>query len=106
MGDLDCHVQPVGYVDDDPSLAGKMLLSLPVLGSLMQIDQFEHDALILAIGANAVRRALFERLCLRGERFAAAQHPRATVAPGVAIGQGTLICAGAIVNPHASIGPT
>jgi len=104
MGDVDCPMRPVGYVDDDVGLHGKVLLGLPVLGSLKQIEQFEHDVLILAIGDNAIRRALFERLRSRGERFAAGQHPRATVAPGVSIGQGTVICAGAIVNTQSTIG--
>lgn len=98
------NVEPLGYLDDNPALAGQVLLGLPVLGTLSNLPDLAHDALVVAIGDNATRRALFERLRKQGEQFVVACHPAATVAPDVAIGPGTMICAGAVVNPGSTVG--
>ncbi|GIV76571.1 MAG: transferase [Litorilinea sp.] len=95
---------PVGYLDDDPSLHGRFLLELPVLGPIAQVDRIAHDALVVAIGDNRIRRSLYESLAQRGERFARAVHPRAAVAPDAQVGPGTVIAAGAVVNPGCAVG--
>lgn len=96
--------RPIGYLDDDPSLAGRTLLDLPVLGTLADILTVPHDALIVAIGDNATRHRVFDHLRQSGEHFAIAKHPGSVVASHVSIGEGTMICAGAIVNPGSVIG--
>lgn len=96
-------VEPVGYLDDNPSLTGKKLLGLPVLGKTSDIGKLAHEAVIMAIGDNATRRRFFELLSESGERFFTARHPNAVIAPDVTIGPGTVVCAGAIVNPQAVI---
>lgn len=74
-----------------------------VVGRVEDHEPFpEHDALIVAIGDNRARRAITERLA--GERFATAVHPFTSVAKSAAIGEGTMISAGAIVAPRAAIG--
>jgi len=97
-------VTPVGYLDDNPALAGQSLLGLPVLGATVHLDTFAHDALIVAIGDNATRQHLFETLQSRGEHFVVARHPSAVVAPDVRIGLGSMICAGVVVNPGSIVG--
>jgi len=96
--------QALGYLDDNPTLAGQSLLGLPILGKIVQLDQIEHDALIIAIGHNPLRQSLYETLQRQGECFAVACHPRAIIAPDVSVGPGSVICAGAIVNPGSQIG--
>jgi sugar O-acyltransferase (sialic acid O-acetyltransferase NeuD family) len=96
--------RPVGYLDDNAELHGRAIIGLPVLGGLDRCAAIPHDALILAIGRNSLRRRLFEELLVRGERFATAVHPRAIVAPDAIIGQGAMICAGAVVGTGAEIG--
>jgi sugar O-acyltransferase (sialic acid O-acetyltransferase NeuD family) len=88
---------PIAFVDE--ALAGRTILGVPVRASL---DQIEHDAVIVAIGDNAVRRRVMERLA--GERFATAIHPFSSIAPSATVGEGAMICAGAIVAPRAVIG--
>jgi sugar O-acyltransferase (sialic acid O-acetyltransferase NeuD family) len=97
-------VYPLGYLDDDPGLNGKVYGLLRVLGQISQLPSIAHDAIIVAIGDNRVRRNLFSQLKLQGERFASAIHPRATVAADVVVGEGCVICAGVIVNTGSIIG--
>jgi acetyltransferase EpsM len=92
-------ISPVAFVDE--ALAGTTVLGVRVLES---IDEVEHDAVIVAIGDNRVRRGMTERLAAAGERLATAIHPFSSIAPSATVGEGSMICAGAIVSPRATIG--
>lgn len=104
MQDAGEEILPLGFLDDNPALAGAARLGLPVLGSLPDRHSIEHDAIIIALGDNRVRRNLFRQLSREGEAFATAIHPRAIVAPDVQVGRGTMICAGTVINTGAVIG--
>lgn len=97
-------LEPIGYLDDNPALTGQQVLGLPIRGSLTSLSTTAHEAVILAIGDNAIRRRVFSALEQKGECFVTACHPSAIVAPSVQIGPGTAICAGAVVNPSSVIG--
>jgi acetyltransferase EpsM len=84
----------IGFVDDTP---GKN-----VLGTIDDLRTVAHDAIIVAIGDNRLRRGLVERLA--NERLATAIHPFTSIAPSARIGDGSMISAGAIVSPNAVIG--
>jgi sugar O-acyltransferase (sialic acid O-acetyltransferase NeuD family) len=94
----------LGYLDDNLKLHSNFYLGLPVLGSIEQISVIEHDRIIIAIGDNARRKQIFESLRQQERKFITAIHPTAIIAPSAKIGIGTMICAGVIVNPAASIG--
>ena len=100
----DKTIQSVGFLDDDAALHQKQVLGLPVLGAVKDCSRFPHNAVIMGIGNNPVRTALFEKLKGEGELFISAIHPTATLGSGVNIGQGTVICAGVVVNVGAVIG--
>ena len=97
-------VSPTGYLDDDLALAGQYRYGLPVLGTLLDLPHISHDAVIVAIGDNQVRRRVFDRLLSAHEELVVARHPKAIVARDVVIGAGTVICAGVVVNPGSLIG--
>ena len=97
-------VAAAGFVDADPALRDARVLGLPVLGTDEELASIAHDAVILAVGDNVVRRALFERLASRGERFVTVCHPAAVVSPHAHVGEGTLIAARAVVNADAVVG--
>jgi sugar O-acyltransferase (sialic acid O-acetyltransferase NeuD family) len=59
---------------------------------------------VVAIGNNLTRRRVVSELSARGHRFATLIHPHAWVAPGVFVGEGAVIFAGAVVQPDAVIG--
>jgi len=94
----------VGFVDDARDRIGTIVLGLPVLGTIDALHAIEHDAIVVAIGDNRVRRALTERLLASGERLATVIHPFAAVAASARIGEGSMISAGAIVLPRVLVG--
>lgn len=97
-------------VDRDPSLAGRQVSGVPIVG--------DDDALVHAgdngfthfivgvggIGDNEPRRRLFERGLAAGLDPASVIHPAACLATSSEIGAGTAVLAGAVVNPDAAIG--
>jgi sugar O-acyltransferase (sialic acid O-acetyltransferase NeuD family) len=87
-------IPAIGFVDDTP---GKN-----VLGKIDDLRTIAHDAIIVAIGDNRLRRGLVERLA--NERLATAIHPFTSIAASARIGEGSMISAGAIVSPNAVIG--
>jgi len=91
----------VGFVDENPALHGTTVLGLFVFASFADV---EHDGVIVAIGNNAMRRAMSERFVNAGERLATAIHPFTSIARSATIGEGSMISAGAIVLPNAVIG--
>jgi len=97
-------VDPIGYLDDDAALHSKVLLGLPVLGPIAALGQIPHEAIIIAIGNNQIRRRLAGELTLAGETFITARHPASIIAPDVKIGPGTMICAGVVINTGSIIG--
>ena len=95
---------PIGFLDDDPTLADTDVLGLPVLGTIAQLGEFNHDAVIVAIGDNHTRARIFESVRTQGGEIANAVHPAAVVAPDVRLGDGVMICAGVVVNTGTVIG--
>ncbi|WP_419662637.1 sugar O-acyltransferase, sialic acid O-acetyltransferase, NeuD family [Desulfosarcina variabilis str. Montpellier] len=95
---------PIGFIDDNCSLTGHRSLDLEVLGADLVDAAGKYDALIVAIGNNLTRRGFFEEFEKRGLAMATAIHPNTIIADSVSVGRGTMICAGAIINPFAMIG--
>jgi sugar O-acyltransferase (sialic acid O-acetyltransferase NeuD family) len=98
MRNMGTDILPVGYLDKDPTLWGKDFLNLTVLGSENNLSSISHDAVIVAIGDNRMRKERYEALRENGESFVSACHPRAIIAPDVVLGPGAVIMAGAVVN--------
>jgi len=96
--------QPIGYLDDNPTITGELRLGLPVLGTIDRVSAIEHDALVIAIGNNHIRSKLYKQFQQQGESFATVCHPRATIAHNVTLGPGVVIFAGVIVNTGSRIG--
>ena len=95
-------ITPAAFVDDAPSLHGTSVLGIPVIGAA--VDAIEHDAIIVAVGDNHMRRVITERLLAAGETLATAIHPFTSIAPSATIGEGSMISAGALVLPRAVLG--
>ncbi|MEO8398077.1 MAG: NeuD/PglB/VioB family sugar acetyltransferase, partial [Chloroflexota bacterium] len=96
----------VGYMDDDPALLEKEPLGLPVLGPIADYIRYPDTHLIVGIGSNRVRFHITQQV-MEGEaatRWTTAIHPRASVASSTQVGAGTVIAAGAVVNPDTALG--
>jgi sugar O-acyltransferase (sialic acid O-acetyltransferase NeuD family) len=83
---------------------GQEILGLRVVGGLSALRSLPHQAVVVALGDNARRRALSAQLIALGESIAIARHPTSSIARGVRIGSGTMISAGVIVTVDAQIG--
>lgn len=85
------------FVDDNSKLHGETLRGHPI--TTPEVIRTERG--IVAIGDNLVRLSIASRY--RG-RLISIVHPRAWVAPGVELGEGTVVLAGAIVGSDSKIG--
>jgi sugar O-acyltransferase (sialic acid O-acetyltransferase NeuD family) len=101
-------VTPLGYLDDDPASWGTVRLGLPVLGPLEAVEQppagAAFDALMVGIGENARRKALYDAMAARGFPFATAIHPSCVVSSGAAVGPGCSIAALSVVGTAVTLG--
>lgn len=89
----------VAAFDDDPAKHGALILRVPIRGTVEE-GLARPEAVHLAIGDNGTRRRVAE--AAGRSAWASAVHPFAHLAEGVALGDGVLICAGAILQPDAS----
>lgn len=97
-----CGDTVLGFLDDSPK-PPESICGIPVLGGTKDYVNYPDAKFVIAIGNGAVRRKVAQRLS--GVSWYTAIHPTATVSPmGTAIGEGTVIMAGAVVNPCAVIG--
>lgn len=94
----------VGFLDDNPALAGQVRLGLPILGPISTLGQYAHDGCVIGIGNNRLRARIFGQLLAQGEEIVTIVHPHAVVAPDVAVGAGVVIFAGVVVNTGSTIG--
>ncbi|MDZ8050438.1 MAG: acetyltransferase [Aulosira sp. ZfuVER01] len=91
----------VGFYDDNPTTWGSQIFNIPVIGAVSELTSQSCSHAILGIGSNAVRKHLAEKLDFE---WMTVVHPFAWVHPEVSLGVGTVVCAGAIVQPYAQIG--
>ena len=96
----------------DPKLAEGAISSwedLDVLGDDVALNRLPPDcvALMLGVGqlaAGTLRERLYMSWRARGYDFPALVHPAAWVAPGVVLGDGVQVMAGAVIQPGCEIG--
>lgn len=98
---------PIGMLDDRPALAGTEVDGVPVLGGSDLVHEHQ-DAQVIVCVANAHRpagrREVVRRLGLPAERYATVVHPHASVAPGVELGEGTVLLAGVVITAPQRVG--
>ena len=92
----------LGFLDDSPK-PPETVCGIPVLGRTENYVNYPDARFVIAIGNGAVRQKVAERLA--GVRWYTAIHPPAVISPmGTAIGEGSVVMAGAVINPCAVIG--
>lgn len=97
-----CGDTVLGFLDDSPQ-PPVSVCGIPVLGKTEDYVNYPNVRFVIAIGNGAVRQKVAERL--RDVRWYTAIHPSAVISPmETVIGEGTVVMAGAVVNPCAVIG--
>lgn len=91
------------FLDDHN--VGKNCLEIPIVGRCEDVDRYicEYDFFV-AIGNAAVRQKISEQLKQKGAELATLVHPNAVLAQHITIGTGTVVMAGAVINPDSEIG--
>lgn len=94
-----------GVVDDDPQSWSTDFCGVEVIGPITcaTFEAWNIKHAVLAIGDNQARAELSQRFdaCLT---WAVVVHAKAYVASGVEVGKGTVVFAGAIIQPSSSVG--
>ena len=91
-----------GILDDDESRWNREIMNEKILGPIDLLDGLKNPSAILAIGDNATRASIAKRFSR--VKWQVIIHPSAWIDPTVAIGEGTVIFAGSVVQPETIIG--
>lgn len=87
--------------DDNADRWGEKLLGVPIRGPIESLREQPRLPAVIAIGANQARQKLAASLDLEWTQVV---HPAAWVHRSVQVGPGTVIFAGAIVQPDTTLG--
>lgn len=99
----------IAFTDSDPSLWGRPVDGVPVIGGDQEVLKHGICEFMLVIGLggtgdNTPRRRLFEDFSQRGYGFATLVHPASTVSGTAAIKEGSVIMPGTVIQAGCRIG--
>ena len=90
----------LGFLDD--TVTGEVIGGYSVLGIVADCERYADQArFVIGIGNNAVRRCIAEQYALE---WATVIHPSAQIGLCVALAEGTVVLANAVINSHATVG--
>jgi len=93
-----------GFLDGNPSALDGFAVDFPILGDPKTYVPSDQDTLVCSIGMPRERLALCRELRERGSSFTTLIHPTVSVALGVQIGEGCILCPGSVISAHARLG--
>lgn len=94
----------VAYLDDALGTRGERLHDVPVMVPEDAVRCYPQARAAIAVGNPRTRVTLAARLESLGVQFATLVHPETQSGPRIALGDGTLICAGNILTTDIRIG--
>lgn len=95
--------QSIAFLDDDESI--KTSMGLKVIGKTADAFTYKGEAdLFVAIGSNATREKVQEKLIEEGIFVVKLIHPSAVIGTDVEIDMGTVVMAGVVINSSTRIG--
>jgi sugar O-acyltransferase (sialic acid O-acetyltransferase NeuD family) len=97
----------LGFVDDDPELAGTTVDGLPVLGPVERVHDLPAARVVVCTGHPgnyATRKRIVERLGLADARYATLVHPTAVIPRSATLGPGTVVLAQAVATASVRVG--
>ncbi len=92
--------EPIGFIDADPALHGKVIDGLPVLGAVNMLPRLLATArhALVAIGDNGARITHAQKITAAGLELVRAVHPSASVSPTALLGVNL------VIGPQAHVG--
>lgn len=102
---LQQHYQVIGFLDDGCA-PGTKVLGWSVLGMVTDVHMMTShaDAVIVAVGNNAVRERLVQQVLASGLPLATVVHPFSAVSPSAVLAPGCAVMAAAVVGTEATLG--
>lgn len=97
----------VGYLDDDPDLAGTVIDDLPVLGRISDATAFPTASFVLCAGKGAAREKIAATLAGLGigsVRYSSVVDRSAFVAEGSVLGAGCILLANVVLTAGVRLG--
>ena len=95
--------QRIAFLDDDESI--KTSMGLEVIGKTADALTYKDEAdFFVAIGNNAVRERVQEKLIEQGLNVVSLIHPGSVIGTDVEVGIGTAVMAGVVINSSSRIG--
>jgi sugar O-acyltransferase (sialic acid O-acetyltransferase NeuD family) len=91
----------VGVLDDNPQRWGRFVSGAAIDGPISKAKDRREVRAVIAVGDSAARRRIAESLELH---WTAVVHPFSYVDSTAQIGEGTVIAAGAVIQPDAVVG--
>lgn len=97
-----CGYKNIAFLDDNPDV--QECLGYPVIGKTENSKEYPDAEFIIAIGNPQIRQKVQQQLSNMKFHIVSLIHPKAIVADYVEIDEGTVVMAGAIINPACKIG--
>lgn len=95
--------QSIAFLDDDESI--KTSIGLEVIGKIADAFTYKEEVdFFVAIGSNATREKIQEKLIEEGLNVVSLIHPSAIIGTDVEIRIGTTVMAGVVINSSTKIG--
>ena len=97
----------IGFVDDDPGLAGADYFGYPVLGLPDQLDELARNrqiAVVCPIGDPANRQKMIERFRKLDIAYPNLIHPSAQVSTLARLGQGNILSQNVVIQAGCTVG--
>lgn len=97
----------LGFIDDDPAQAGKVIDGTPVLGGRDELERLTDARVVVCTGrpGNYVSRPrIVADLGLPAERYATIIHPSAAVSSTSSVGPGTVLLAHTVLTAAVRVG--
>jgi sugar O-acyltransferase (sialic acid O-acetyltransferase NeuD family) len=97
-----CGYVPTAVFDDDESLFGTEVSGVTVTNTIKSLAADTEAKAIIAIGSNRVRKLIAEKF--KKMSWITLLHPNAYICSSTRVGEGSLVCAGVVIQPDAVIG--
>ncbi len=92
----------LGFLDSNYNVLSKNLDKVNVIGTIEDVNKFPDAYVVCCVANTDIRRKLAEKVS--NNRFATLIDPSAIISPMVEIGEGSVICAGAVITVDIKIG--
>jgi sugar O-acyltransferase (sialic acid O-acetyltransferase NeuD family) len=93
-----------GFLDSRPGALDGFTTAVGIVGDPETFPLGEHDRVVCALGVSKIRLEYCRRLKARGARFGQVIHPSAVIGSATTLGEGCILCPGAIVTNHVRVG--